>query len=68
MIHDGYDGFTGIPKSFESWGEESKFIRHRMYQIYYEKMKIANPKITLKKIEELCSHDRIFGYLALIGL
>jgi len=24
-------------------------------------MKIANPKITLKKIEELCSHDRIFG-------
>lgn len=60
-MHDGYDGFAGVSKAFEAWGEESKFTRQRMYEIYYERMKKKNKKITLDDIESLCSHDRIFG-------
>ena len=31
-----------------------------MYEIYLSRMKPAKPRITIKKIEELCSHDTIF--------
>jgi len=61
MIHDGYEGYIGDAKSFEKWANWSKLIRQQMYKIYHEKVKIKNPKITLKKIEELCSHDTIYS-------
>ena len=32
-----------------------------MYKIYYSRMKASKPRITIKKIEELCSHDTIFN-------
>ena len=62
MIHDGTDEFAGPARSFESWGAYSKVIRHRMYEIYLARIKAKKPKSkwTLKKIEELCSHDRIY--------
>lgn len=59
MIHNGSDGYIGDSKSFEAWGEESKYTRNKMYDIYYEKMKKNNKKITKKDIELMCSHDRI---------
>jgi ATP-dependent Clp protease protease subunit len=37
MIHDGQDGYVGIPKSFEAWADYSKMIRKKMYKIYAEK-------------------------------
>jgi ATP-dependent Clp protease, protease subunit len=61
MIHDGTDGYVGQAKAFESWAKFSKDVRMTMYNIYYERMKIKNPKITLKEIEDLCSHDTIFN-------
>ena len=61
LIHDGFDGFSGDPKSYENWAENSKEVRKQMYQIYYEQMKKKNNKITLKKIEEMCSHDKIIN-------
>ena len=61
MIHDGWDGYGGDAKSFESWAENSKKRRQAMYEIYYEQMKKKDSKITYKKIEEMCSHDRIFS-------
>ena len=60
MIHDGNDGYEGTPKSFEAWGENSKVTRLQCYKIYREQMRKKNPKITLKQIENLCSHDTIF--------
>lgn len=62
MIHDGSDGFAGIAKSFEAWGAYSKVVRQRMYEIYLTRIKAKKPKSkwTLRKIEELCSHDRIY--------
>ena len=36
MIHNGSDGFEGDSKNFERWGEHSKKLRHRMYEIYAE--------------------------------
>jgi len=61
MIHDGKDGFEGDAKSFENWAEHSKVIRKRMYEIYLQRIKEKHPngKWGLKKIEELCSHDKI---------
>jgi ATP-dependent Clp endopeptidase proteolytic subunit ClpP len=60
MVHDGSDGYIGDSKSFESWAKDSKRVRHVMYNIYFEQMKKKNTKITLKNIENMCSHDKIF--------
>jgi len=61
MIHDGTSGYVADSKSSEAWSDFSKDIRHIMYKIYYNKMIKINPKITLKEIEDMCSHDRIFS-------
>lgn len=61
LIHDGTDGYIGETKNFERWAEYSKKIRKKMYEIYYEKMMLKNPKITLKDIERLCSNDTILS-------
>lgn len=61
MIHDGTSGYVADSKSSEAWSEFSKYIRHVMYKIYYDKMVKAKPDITLKEIEDMCSHDRIFN-------
>jgi len=61
MIHDGSDGYGGSPKSFEAWGKNSKAVREQSYNIYYNQMVNKNPKITLKKIEQMCSHDTILN-------
>ena len=60
MIHDGTDGYIGDSKSFEAWAKNSKKVRETMYKIYYERIKEKKPRITLKDIEEMCSHDTIF--------
>lgn len=59
LIHDGSDGFVGNAKDYEKWGEHSKLVREQMYKIYYEQMKKKKSRITLTKIEEMCSHDTI---------
>lgn len=60
MIHDGTEGVFANAKAFESWGDWSKVTRKQMYNIYYSQMKKKNPKITIKKIEDMCGHDAIF--------
>ena len=66
MIHDGEESISGIPKTVESWGKESKYSRELMYKIYYEKIAEKHGKRkyprerTLKQIEEWCGHDTIF--------
>jgi ATP-dependent Clp protease protease subunit len=61
MIHDGIEGYYGIPKSFEAWGKESRKTRQKMYEIYYNEMIKKDKNITLKKIEDMCKHDYIFS-------
>lgn len=61
MIHDGEEGLFGTPKTVEAWAKYSKKIRERMYRIYYKRMKVKKKRITMKKIEEMCSHDNIFS-------
>ncbi len=61
MIHDGSDAMECDTKSFEAWGKQSERTRNDMYRIYLERMKAVNPKVTLKRVEDMCSHDRIFG-------
>jgi ATP-dependent Clp protease protease subunit len=60
MIHDGSDGYQGHAKNFEKWAEYSKTVRKKMYEIYYERMKETNKKITLAEIEKMCAFDSIF--------
>ncbi len=60
MIHDGSDAYDGNTKSFEAWASHSKITRYKMYNIYFDKMKVKNKKITLEKIELMCAHDKIF--------
>lgn len=61
MIHDGFEGLSGTCKSVEAWAKYTTKMRQRMYEIYFSRMKPAKPRITIKKIEELCSHDTIYN-------
>lgn len=60
MIHDGTEKLSGTCKSVEAWAKFATKLRQQMYEIYFSRMKSAKPRITIKKIEELCSHDTIF--------
>lgn len=60
MIHDGSEALSGTPKTVEAWAKHSTKLRKQMYEIYLSRMKAVKPRITIKKIEELCSHDTIF--------
>ena len=59
MIHDGFETLSGTCKAVERWAKFAAKTRQRMYEIYFSRMKPAKPRITIKKIEELCSHDTI---------
>ena len=62
MIHDGTDSIAGPAKTVENWAAYSKVTRQRMYEIYLARIKAKRPKSkwTLKRVEELCVHDRIY--------
>lgn len=62
MIHDGEESslIQGDTKTTQNWLKESMRIMGDMYKIYYKRMKVKKPRITLAKIEEICGHDRIF--------
>lgn len=60
MIHDGSEALHGDCKSVEAWAKHTATTRKRMYEIYMSRMKAAKPRITMKKIEELCAHDTIY--------
>jgi len=62
MIHDGKDALEGTPKTIRAWQKYGDEILQRMYSIYLKRIKAKKPKSkwTLKKIESLCSHDKIF--------
>ncbi len=59
MIHDGTESLSGTCKTVESWAKYAKKTRERMYEIYLSRMKSKRHRITLKKIEDMCSHDTI---------
>jgi ATP-dependent Clp protease protease subunit len=54
MIHDGSDFFDGHARNFERWGDYSKVIRKKMYEIYAEKS--GKP---VSYWEKRCAHDFI---------
>lgn len=57
MIHDGYFGIGSVhPKVFESWAEESKLLRKKMYELFASKM-----GITLRKAEKICAFDKFYS-------
>jgi ATP-dependent protease ClpP protease subunit len=60
MIHDGNDSISGSCKSIEAWIQYNAKQRKKMYEIYFSRIRAIKPRITLKKIEELNSHDTIF--------
>ena len=60
MIHDGFESLTGTCKAVEAWAKYATKLRTHMYEIYLQRMKAAKPRITLQKIEHMCSHDTIF--------
>jgi len=60
MIHDGSENLYGTCKAVEEWAKYATKSRKHMYEIYLSRMKAAKPRMTLKKIEELCSHDSLF--------
>ncbi len=60
MIHDGFETLNGTCKTVEAWAKYVAKLRKKMYQIYLGRMKAAKPRITIQKIENLCSNDTIF--------
>jgi len=68
LLHDGSEAYAGNTKSFERWAENSKKTRAIMYQIYLEKMKKKDQKITTEQIEKICAFDSIFNAQEAINL
>lgn len=61
LIHDGTTELCDHTRNVESQAEQSKLDRKRMYEIYQDKMKEKNPKISIKQIEKLCTLDKIYS-------
>lgn len=60
MIHDGSESLNGSPRSVENWAAHVKSIRYDMYEIYLERIKAKKPRMTVGKVEAMCSADTIF--------
>jgi len=60
MIHDGTDGYSGHPKALEAWAKASKRARQRMYEIYLDRIKAKKPRMSINKVEQMCTTDTIF--------
>lgn len=61
MIHDGDITESGTCKAVEAWIKYSIKTRKQLYSIYYSRMRAARPRITLDKIENMCSHDTVLS-------
>ncbi|UCG02449.1 MAG: ATP-dependent Clp protease proteolytic subunit [Candidatus Heimdallarchaeota archaeon] len=61
MIHDGFDSLSGTCRSVQAWSKYSIKLRKKMYELYLSRMINAKPRMNLKKIEKLCSHDTLFA-------
>jgi ATP-dependent Clp protease, protease subunit len=59
MLHYGFFGVEGETKTVQKWAKESQRIDAKTEQIYFDKMKVKNPKITLHKVKELLDRDTI---------
>lgn len=68
LIHDGTTELSDHTRNVESQAEQSKLDRKRMYEIYQDKMKEKNPKITIKQIEKLCTLDKIYSPTEVINV
>lgn len=60
MIHDGSEYLSSDAKSVEAWAATIKPVRHQMYSIYLEQIRRTRSHYTLKQVEKLCEHDKIF--------
>jgi len=67
MIHDGFEDLAGTCRAVENWAKYVTKIRKKMYEIYWSRMRTSKPRITTKRIEELCSHDTIFSAEEAVG-
>ena len=67
MIHDGFTGFGGIPKSMLAFAEEEKITLNMMYELYYTATKKwfdeqgYSEKRALSQIEKWCAADKYFS-------
>ena len=59
LIHEGIDGYYGIPKDFRSWAKYSEYSSNKMYDIYLDKIREKHPKYKKETIKELCTTDCI---------
>lgn len=59
MMHDGTENLYGTCKGVEAWADYAGKTRKRMYEIYLSRMRSKKPRMTLEKVEAMCSHDRI---------
>lgn len=67
MIHDGTEFLHSDSKSVEAWAKKSRDTRKEMYAIYHERIQMTRSRFTMKQVEALCSHDRIFTPLEAIS-
>lgn len=61
MIHVGTEELHGHTNNVQRWAEQIPIQKRKMYEIYKERMKAQNPKITIKQIEKLCDFDTIYN-------
>jgi len=60
MIHDGSESLHSDCKSVEAWAATIKPTREQMYRIYLDRIRQTRSRYTMKQVEKLCEHDKIF--------
>lgn len=61
MIHYGtWGGWSNHPKIIYSWAEEGKRFDKWMVNLYWEKLKVKDPKITKKQVDQICNFDKFY--------
>lgn len=60
MIHDGAEFLDSDCKSVEAWAKKSATTRIEMYKVYLDRIRATRSRFTMKQVEALCQHDRIF--------
>lgn len=69
MIHYGTMGLNSThAKIFEKWADESKRLNSEMEEIFLEKLRAKNPKITVQALKKMLDYDTILTSQATVEM
>lgn len=60
MVHNGYDGVEAVPpKTFKAWADYGEKQEKRIYDIFFQRMKVMNKKLAMEDLSKMFQDDFI---------